>query len=58
MFWQERVRKKNKPHEHFGILKDMSLKYGQFSMRDQDVDDLMDKREQINFSKKINARTT
>ena len=58
MFWQERVRKKNKPNEHFGILKDMSLKYGQFSMRDQDVDNLMDKREQVNFSKKINSRTT
>ena len=42
MFWQERVRKKNKPNEHFGILKDMSLKFGQFSMRDQDIDNLMD----------------
>lgn len=32
--------------EHLGVLKDMSLKFGSFSLRDQDVEGLMTRKEQ------------
>jgi hypothetical protein len=38
MHWQERVRKQTYQADHKELLKNMSLKFGQFSMRDKDVE--------------------